>query len=427
MRTSLAPLAERNFRLLFCAQAIWLLGSWMTPVALAFAVLSLTDSPAALGLVLGAEAVPLTLLLLVGGVWADRLPRVRVMVTADLISSVSQGATAVLLIAGSAEVWQLAALAAVGGAADAFHTPAWAGLLPETVPASMLHRANALRHLESNACRVAGPLIAGVIISVAGAGWAIATDALSFLIAAAILVGIDVPARAVSEHASNFVGELRDGWRAVRSQSWLILMMIDTALWMLVVWGPYAVLGPIVSDRRLDGAGSWALISAGYGLGSIGGGVLGLRVHPRRPLLVAVVINAAFLPFLVALAVAAPAWTIAAIAVPAGASTALYMVLWDTTLQERVPRETLARVSSFERISVFAPMPIGMALAGPVAEWLGVEQTLWLAAAWLGISTVFLLSIPSIRRMQRLAPERRGELRMDVPGAPPSAGGTFAS
>jgi uncharacterized MAPEG superfamily protein len=223
------------------------------------------------------------------------------------------------------------------------------------------------------------------------------------------------------------VGELRGGWRAVRSQSWLILMMIDTALWMLVVWGPYAVLGPIVSDRRLDGAGSWALISAGYGLGSIGGGVLGLRLHPRRPLLVAVVINAAFLPFLVALAVAAPAWTIAAIAVPAVTSTALYMVLWDTTLQERVPRETLARVSSFERISVFAPMPIGMALAGPAAEWLGVEQTLWLAAAWLGISTVFLLSIPSIRSMQRLAPERRGELRMDAPGAPPSAGGTFAS
>ena len=156
MRTSLAPLGERNFRLLFCAQAVWLLGSWMTPVALAFAVLSLTDSPAALGLVLGAEAVPLTLLLLVGGVWADRLPRVRVMVTADLVSAVSQGTTAVLLIAGSAEVWQLAALAAVGGAADAFHTPAWSGLLPETVPPSMLQRANALRHLESNAGREIG-------------------------------------------------------------------------------------------------------------------------------------------------------------------------------------------------------------------------------------------------------------------------------
>jgi len=418
MRTSLAPLGERNFRLLFCAQAVWLLGSWMTPVALAFAVLSLTDSPAALGLVLGAEAVPLTLLLLVGGVWADRLPRVRVMVTADLVSAVSQGTTAVLLIAGSAEVWQLAALAAVGGAAEAFHTPAWSGLLPETVPPSMLQRANALRHLESNAGRVAGPLLAGVIIAAAGAGWAIATDALSFLLAAVVLLGIDVPGRAVAETTTRFVDDLRDGWRAVRAQSWLIVMMIDTALWMLVIYGPYAVLGPVVCDRQLDGASSWALISAGYGLGSIGGGVLGLRLHPRRPLLVAVVINAVFLPLLASLAVAAPAWTIAAMAVPAGVSTSLYLVLWDTTMQERVPREALARVSSFERVSVYAPLPIGMALAGPVAQWLGVEATLWISAAWLGVSTIFLLSVPSVRRMERLAPERSPAPGPAIPAGP---------
>jgi MFS family permease len=427
MRTSLAPLGERNFRLLFCAQAVWLLGSWMTPVALAFAVLSLTDSPAALGLVLGAEAVPLTLLLLVGGVWADRLPRVRVMVTADLVSAVSQGTTAALLIAGSAEVWQLAALAAVGGAADAFHTPAWSGLLPETVPPSMLQRANALRHLESNAGRVAGPLLAGVIIAAAGAGWAIAADALSFLLAAVVLVGIDVPGRAVAQTATRFVDDLRDGWRAVRAQSWLIVMMIDTALWMLVIYGPYAVLGPVVCDRQLDGASSWALISAGYGLGSIGGGVLGLRLHPRRPLLVAVVINAVFLPLLASLAVAAPAWTIAAMAVPAGASTSLYLVLWDTTLQERVPREALARVSSFERVSVYATLPIGMALAGPVAQWLGVEATLWISAAWLGVSTVFLLTVPSVRRLERLAPERRGDVRESPVASASRAEGTPAS
>jgi MFS family permease len=419
VRTSLAPLGERNFRLLFCAQAIWLVGSWMTPVALAFAVLSLTDSPAALGIVLGAEAVPMTLLLLVGGVWADRLPRMRVMVTADLVSAVSQGTSAVLLITGAAQVWQLAALAAVGGAADAFHTPAWSGLLPETVPPSMLQRANALRHLESNAGRVAGPLLAGVIIAAAGAGWAIAADAVSFLLAALILLGIDVPARTIAETATSFVDELRDGWREVRAQSWLVLMMVDTALWMLVIYAPYAVLGPVVCDRRLDGASSWALIAAGYGLGSVGGGVLGLRLQPRRPLLVAVVINAVFLPLLASLAVAAPALVIAAMAVPAGVSTSLYMILWDTTLQERVPRAALARISSFERISVFAPLPIGMALAGPVAQWLGVEATLWISAAWLGVSTAFLLSIPSIRRMERLAPPgASGAVRDDAIATP---------
>ena len=401
--TSLEPLRERNFRLLFAAQAIWLLGSWMTPVALAFAVLDRTESASALGIVLGAETVPLTLLLLVGGVWADRLPRVRLMITADVVSFASQGALALLIISGRVEIWQMAALAAVGGAADAFHTPAWSGLLPQTVPAAMLQRANALRHLESNTMRVAGPLLAGVIVATAGAGWAIAADAVSFVVAAVILTGIRVPPIATG-HVASFRGELGDGWREVRKHGWLLAMMADTVFWMLMVWGPYAVLGPLVAKQHLGGAGAWALISAGYGLGTVGGGLLGLRLHPRRPLLVAVLINAAFAPLLALLALTAPALVIAAASVPAGAATSLYLVLWDTTLQEHVPASALARVASFERMSVYAPTPIGMALAGPIAAAIGVSTTLWVSAAWMAVSTVFLLAIPSVRGLQRGAP-----------------------
>ena len=400
---TLAPLGERPFRLLFASLAVTLLGSWMTPVALAFAVLELTDSPTALGLVLAAEAVPLVALLLVGGVWADRLPRVRVMLAADVASAAGQGVMALLLITGNARVWQLAALAAVAGAADAFHTPALAGLLPATVPPPMLQRANALRHLESNAMRVVGPLLAGLLVATAGAGWAIAVDSCSFLVAALILSRIRLaPVVRVVGRAS-FLGELGEGWRAVRAQGWLLAMMLDTALWVLVILGPYMVLGPIVSKRQLGGAGAWALISAAYGVGSVAGGVLGLRLHPRRPLLVAVVINAAFVPLLGLLAAAAPSWLIAVSALPAGGSIALYLVLWDTTIQERVPADLLARVASFERVATFALMPLGMALAGPVAGLLGVGATLWASAGWLGVSTVLLLAIPSVRGLERAA------------------------
>ena len=158
-----------------------------------------------------------------------------------------------------------------------------------------------------------------------------------------------------------------------------------------------------MAERDLNGASSWALISAAYGLGSVAGGAAGLRLHPRRPLLVAVVINAAFAPMLALLAVAAPAWSIAAAAVPAGAAVSLYLVLWDTTVQQRVPREALARVASYERAATFALMPVGMALAGPVAARVGVAETLWVSIGWLGVSTVFLLCMPSVRRLERFS------------------------
>jgi MFS family permease len=403
---ALSPLAERNFRLLFTAQAVSLVGSWMTPVALAFAVLELTDSPTAVGLVLGAEVVPLAGLLLVGGVWADRLPRVPLMVGADVVSGAAGAVAAVLLISGNAEVWHLAVLAALAGSADAFHQPAWTGLLAQTVPPALLQRANALRHLESNVARVAGPLLAGVLVATAGAGWAIAADAASFLVAAAVLVGIDVPPVERGEgQASGFLRELGAGWRVVRSQGWLLAMMLDTAFWVLVIWGPYAVLGPVVAQRELGGATAWSLISAAYGLGAVVGGVLGLQLHPRRPLLVAVVINAVWVPMLALLAVAGPVPLLVLSALPAGAAISLYMVLWDTTVQERVPPDTLARVASFERFATFALMPVGMALAGPVADIIGLEATLWMGVAWLAVSTVFLLSMRSIRTLERLQAE----------------------
>jgi hypothetical protein len=327
------------------------------------------------------------------------------MVAADLVSFGSQGLLAGLIISGRAEIWQMAVLSAVGGAADAFHTPAWVGLLPQTVPGAMLQQANALRHLESNAARVVSPLIAGVIVSTAGAGYAIAADAVSFLAAAAILLGIRVAdVRVPGQAVSRFRAQLGEGWQVVRSRGWLVAMMVDTALWMLMVFAPYQVLGPLVAKQHLGGAPAWALVAAGYGVGTIGGGLLGLRLRPRRPLLVAVAINAAFVPVLALLAVAAPAWVIAGAAVPAGIATSLYLVLWETTLQERVPAEALARVASFERLAVYAPLPLGMAITGSVAGALGVSATLWLAAGWLGVSTVFLLAIPSVRSLERLEP-----------------------
>jgi MFS family permease len=173
--SSTAPLREREFRLLFAGRTVSLVGTAIAPVALAFAVLDLTGSKTDLGLILAAREVPLIVFLLVGGIWADRLPRNRVMVGANVVSGLTQATAAALLITGNAEIWHLAALAALNGSASAFFFPASAGVVPQTVPAPLLQQANAFLALAVNGAMIGGAAAAGFLVAAFGAGWAIAT------------------------------------------------------------------------------------------------------------------------------------------------------------------------------------------------------------------------------------------------------------
>jgi len=194
VRASTAPLHEREFRLLFAGRITSLFGSAIAPVALAFAVLDLTGSKTDLGLVLAAREIPLIVFLLAGGIWADRLPRNVVMVGANVFSALSQAAAAALLIAGSAEIWHLAALAAVNGGASAFFFPASAGVIPQTVPAGILQQANALLALAMNSAMIGGAAVAGFLVAAFGSGWALAIDAGTYLVGASFVALMRLPA-----------------------------------------------------------------------------------------------------------------------------------------------------------------------------------------------------------------------------------------
>ena len=134
LNEQLGILRLRNFRRVLLAQSVSVFGDGITPVALTFAVLDLTGSGTDLGLVLAAQALPLAGLALVGGVWADRLPREKVMIASDLVRAAVQATAAALLLSGTAQVWMLAILAALHGAAEAFFRPAAGALLPQFVP-----------------------------------------------------------------------------------------------------------------------------------------------------------------------------------------------------------------------------------------------------------------------------------------------------
>jgi MFS family permease len=395
---SLAVLRVREFRLLFGGQAVSLLGDGMVNVALAFAVLHLGGSASQVGLVFAARMLPLVACLLIGGVVADRASRRAVMVTADLARLVSQGLMAGLLIAGAAHIWTLAVLAGVTGAATGFFNPASTGLLPAVVPPAQLQQANGLRATAMAVGQILGPAVAGVVVASAGAGWALALDAATFGVSAAFLVRLRLPARAVRESAP-FLADLRDGWRAFRSRTWVWTFVCSAALGNLL-FGAWNVLGPVVAQRDLGGAAAWGLILAAMGVGGLIGGVLAIRLRPRRPMVLATVSVSLFSLPLALLAAGAPAALLALATLVSGGGLMLSNTVWESTLQRHVPAESLSRVSAYDWFGSMAFAPLGLAVWGPVSALVGVEVSLWAAFALQVATTLALLAVPDIRRLE---------------------------
>ncbi|MDH4346553.1 MAG: MFS transporter, partial [Thermoleophilia bacterium] len=283
MRSALAPLAHRDFRLLFLGRAVSFAGSAMAPVALAFAVLELGGSATDLGIVLTVAILPQLLFLLIGGVVADRLPRHLIMVSSNALSGLAQGAAAVLLLTGRAEIWHLAVIAVVRAVASSFFFPAQQGIVPQLVPRAMLQPANVLLRLTLNVTTIGGAALGGIVVAAAGPGWAIGFDALTYLAAAAILLPMRVAAPA-RDAATSFVMELRDGWDEFRARTWLWVVVIGFAFSNGASSAATQVLGPIVAKEALGGASVWGLALAGQGVGLVLGGLLALRYRPSRPL-----------------------------------------------------------------------------------------------------------------------------------------------
>ena len=401
MRIALGPFRVRDFRLLFAGELVSLLGTAVAPIALAFAVLDLTGSATDLGFVLAAGWAPQIVFILIGGVLGDRLPRNLVMVGANLLSAGAQGASAALLLAGSAHVWQLALLQAVRGTATALFFPAAQSVAPQIVGAETLQPANAFLRMAESSSRVLGAGLGGIAVAAAGPGWAIAFDAATYLASALILVWMHVP-RVVAERGATLVHELIEGWQEFRSREWLWVIVLSALVGNLVATASFAVLGPLVAKLYLGGAAAYGAILAAQGAGFIAGGILSLRWRPARPLLVSVI---ALLPTAAEIACFAAVHVtavIAAVAFSAGVGLETFGVNWITTLQQQIPARVLSRVNSYDALGSFVFVPLGLVIAGPLAAQLGVTETLWLFLAVGVLSFGGALLSRDVRTLRRL-------------------------
>jgi MFS family permease len=326
---------------------------------------------------------------------------------------VTHGLMAALLIADAASVAALAVLAAVGATASAFFTPAIGGIMPQVVSDERLQQANALRGMAESTGRIAGPLLAGVLVASAGAGWALAVDAATYGISALFLARLSLPGT-VPLPAKSFLADLREGWDDWRSRTWLWTTVTAASVGNLF-FASYFVLGPLVADRELGGAAAWGLIGAGFGLGLLAGTFVVMRIDPRHPVLVASLAVLLYGLPLAALALALPAPVIAAVGFVAGAGLMVANNLWETTEQRHVPPEKLSRVNSYSWFGSLATQPIGMLAWGPIAVAVGVETALWVAFA---VQTAIWLATLAVREVRELParPLGPGE-RLELAGA----------
>ncbi|HVO53068.1 MAG TPA: MFS transporter [Solirubrobacterales bacterium] len=397
-RLRLRAARERDLALLVGATAVSTLGSGIAQVALAFAVLKL-GTATDLGLVLLARQLPVVALLLLGGVWGDRVSRQRLLVAGDVTRGAAQATGAALLLSGSASVLSLGALQVGFGVADAFTRPAYLGLVTDTVAPERVQRANALVDIARSSLRIAGPAIGAAIVVVADPGWALAVDAASYGASALLLSAMRLGPRA-RRAGAGIVAELRTGWREFTAQTWVWVMVAGFSLFQLTVLPSLFVLGPLVAERDYGGAAAWGSILSCQAAGAVLGGVVALRARPRRPLLSCVAMSLPAAAVLAMLGAAPVLWSVCAVAFAAGTCLGRTDVIWYTVLQQRVPAHAISRISSFDWFGSVALAPIGFAVVGPLAGAVGVSTTLYGSAVLNVCAALCVALVPSVRGLR---------------------------
>ena len=437
LRSRAGVLEERNFRRFYAGFVTSLLGSSMSTVAIAWAVLDSRVSATGLGLVFTATVVPQVLLLPLAGAIADRLGRRRVMIGADALRCAAQATLAVALAAGRPQLWLFILLAWLGGMGTAFFTPALNALTIEIAPRNQLANANSLYGLASSATRIAGPALGGVLVAVAGSAVVVAVDAATYAVSvlALSLLQLPSPGRGTAgppgpagrpgtepPARSTLRADVAEGWADFRTRTWLWTDTVQFAFLNLITWAPWMLLGPVEGHAYLGGAAVWGAIMAVQGAGAIVAGLACLGRHPRRPMVVAVIATFGYaLPDIpMALHAAAP-W-VALGAFLCGAGSATSSAFTSTTMQQQIPPERLARVSSLTLFPAYGIGVIGYAVDGPLAAALGPAVVFGVGAVYGLLSSAVVLALPAVRAVRwrdkdPVASEPKGRSRSAGAGA----------
>ncbi len=411
----LEPLAHRDYALLTTGATVSLLGDGFFFIALAWQVYEISNVPTALSVVGVAWTLPLVLFILLGGVFTDRYDRRRLLISADLVRAVAIGLIGILSVAGVLELWHIMALIAFVGMGDAFFNPASTAIVPDLLPEQLLPQANSIQGLiRPLMMRLIGPAIGGFLVAAVGPGPAFVVDGLSFLASAAAVWAIAARPPAVDRPRPGIgdtLAEVREGFAFVRANPWVWATLLAAMMSLLVFYGPMEVLLPYLVKNKL-GLGPEALgtIFAVSGVGSIMAALLiGQTGLPRLRVTAMYAAWTLGVALFAVYGVMTELWMPLAAGFVTAALFQLGQIIWNTMLQQLVPRELLGRVSSFDWLMSTGLVPVSFALTGPVSAVFGPGPTMVGAGLIGAVLMGALLFVPGVRD-----PER-GEREVEVP------------
>ncbi len=408
-------LAIRDFRLLLADRLIAPASVGFSMVGVSFAVLRATNSPADLSYVLAAQIAPSLVFALLGGVAADRFPPQRVIVAANLMMALGEGTFGVLVLTGRPPLWAMIGLEMVTGVGVAIFYPASQALLPRIVPRGMLQDASAISRLAMNSGQMSGAAAAGLLVAAAGPGWALALCGIGMVATVPLLLSIrggqDLrphpgaapragAAGAAESAAPSMLTELREGWSEFRSHTWLWVIVAQFAVVMMAWYGAFSVLGPVVAREHLGGPAAWGAITAADALGLIAGGIVSLRVTPRRPMLFVVLTGGAVAISPLSLAMVLPLPAICAASFGLGVFVEMMMVQWTVAMARNIPPDRLARVSSYDVLGSVMAMPAGALIAGPLGAAIGISSAQYAAAVVIIVASALALIPRDVRTLR---------------------------
>jgi hypothetical protein len=293
-----------------------------------------------------------------------------------------------------------------------------------------------------NGARIGGFAVAGGAVALLGAGWAMALNAGLLLVSAALVAGVRPPAsdgavelavtgsmaagRAAdapepSGPRANMMRDLRDGWQEFRSRQWLWVVVLQYSFVLMVFHAVWGVLGPVVANDRLGGAKGWSWVLAAESVGMLVGVIFAIRARPRRSIRLVVLLTFPLASLPLALGLGAPVYLAAVAAFVGGVAIDVLLVIWDTTMQREIPKESLSRVSSYDALGSLMLGPVGLLLAGPSVAAIGVDGALLGSAAVMVLASAGALCSPGVRALRWSAPVVAGRPGTSARGERPDA------